>query len=1141
MMKPALILTLLLSLFAFSFLSAQTQFTPYDDLPGICKSYKPVYSDALPGWAKKMYSCPLNFNELSREFDAWIKLRPDEESPEVRYYRIWSRAIESCVLEDGSIQLPDLSLYNRNMAEARALSRQFPNRQSQSAASWSFVGPKETFWLNETGSPTAPTACPWQANVYSFDVAASDNNILYCGTETGYVNKTTDKGLSWQQVGRDYPFGGGVTATVIDPGNPLRVFVAAGNQVHRTTDGGLTWTALLASPDLFYADRMKMDASNPQKLFAASASGLFVTTDGGSSWTKKWISPVWDVEIAPNDPNRIYAITRASGKFSVIQSTDGGLTFTAQSSFPNTIPESSGGLLAMTPANPNLMLAVMLSTNNKPYLLKGTYSGSAWTWVLLATGGTSSFPMDNGQGYFDLAMEISPVNENLILVGTTTLFKSVNAGSTFTAIGGYTGNYSIHPDIQDMRMLPSGETWVSTDGGMNLTTDNFSTQAGYSARINGLVGSDFWGFDQSWNEDLVVAGRYHNGNTAVAGNYQPKALRMGGAESPTGWVVQGKSRHVAFNDLGNGWILPETAEGEPEGRFIFSKYPNMDEYGGRRGNLVTHPYIYNTMYTGEENGFWRSEDGGVSWDLLHGFLGRVRYFQISYSKPEVIYADIVGTGLCRSGDGGVTWIPKPSLTTAPYGNTNWKGKLFLAVSPFDENVVYACLQNGTWSADLGKVFRSADGGATWQDWTGSLDAYMKCMVIQPSATGEDLVYLFTNATNGKSARVYYRTMSAPDWTEYSDGYPAGLTVNMALPFFRDGKLRVGGNSGVWECPLADTAFAPMVTPWAEKSHVNCMTDTLTFEDHSILHYPGASWHWDISPAPAWIDNPDKRNPRMVPGSAATYDVSLSVTRSGHTYTRSMPALFTATECPSIYNCSNPAEIPKDLWKLIYVDSEETNYPGLAVMSFDGDAETIWHTRWSTGNDPYPHEMQIDLGDRYHLSKFEYLTRQDGENGRIKAYELYISDDSLNWGEPVATGNFVNTSAPQTVVFDSLETGRFMRIVALSEVNGNDWASAAEFSLTGCVDSPTGIRPGEMVSNVPAFPVPTGGKVEVPLPGDGDYHFVVRSLSGAVLMKGNTGSGGGNYSFDLSPFSPGVYLIELSSADGTLYRVKVVRQ
>lgn len=66
---------------------------------------------------------------------------------------------------------------------------------------------------------------------------------------------------------------------------------------------------------------------------------------------------------------------------------------------------------------------------------------------------------------------------------------------------------------------------------------------------------------------------------------------MGGGESPTGWVLNEKDRHVAFNDLGDGWILPKAATDIPEGRFTFTKFPNMEEYGGRRSNLVHHPFI----------------------------------------------------------------------------------------------------------------------------------------------------------------------------------------------------------------------------------------------------------------------------------------------------------------------------------------------------------------------------------------------------------------------------------------------------------------------------------------------------------------------------------------------------------------------
>jgi len=1122
-------------------LCAQSQFTGYDDVPGLYKSYKPAYSAEMPDWARLLYQFPVNFHEISKKFELWTALNPGEKSPIVRYYKMWSRAIAPNVNPDGTIDLPDMNRYEENLNQERLLSLEQSSKASGSNQQWNFVGPKETYWLNESGSSAPPGSCPWQVNVYSFDVAMSNNNILYCGTETGYVNKTTDKGITWQLVGGNYPFGGGVSAIAVHPSNADLVYAAAGNQVHRTSDGGATWIPLLNSGNQFNADRLKIDQVDPQKILAAASQGLYVTSDGGNGWTQKWNAPVYDVEIKPGDNSQVFALTKTGGKFSVVASSDGGQTFQAITSFPINIVESSGGLLAVTPANPNILLAILLSSNNTPYLVKGIQSGSSWTWSLVATGGSGSFPMNNGQGYFDLVLDISPVNENIIFVGTTTLYKSLNGGSSFSAVGGYSGSFNIHPDIQDIKMLPSGETWVSTDGGMNLTTDNFGTATNYHVRVNGIIGSDFWGFDQGWNEDIVVGGRYHNGNTTLADFYDPKALRMGGAESPTGWVLQGRSRHVAFDDLGNGWILPVVAEGKPEGRFIFSKYPNMDEYGGRRSNLVHHPNYYGTLFLGEGTGFWRSTDLGVTWDLLYNFPSRVRYLQISSSNPQVFYADIVGGGLCRSEDGGFTWVLKPSLTSPPYGNANWKGKLFFAISPHDENLVYACLQNGTWSADLGKVFLSSDGGNTWVDWTGTLSEYMKCIVIQPDSAGNDLVYLFTNSSNGKSAGVYYRKSGMSDWAQVGTGYPAGMMVNMALPFFRDAKLRVGGNSGVWEAVMVDTTFAPVIRPWIEKAHYNCMTDTLFFEDHSILRHAGATWHWSVNPTPLWIDNPDCRNPKVVLGNPGSYDVSLTVTQNGHTYQKSIAGMVSASTCPSIYNCDNPADLPKDLWSLLYVDSEESNDPGLAVMSFDGDPATIWHTRWSTGSDPYPHEMRIDLGERYKVSKFTYLPRQDGENGRIKHFEIYISNDTLNWGTPVKTGDFVNTAAPQTVITDTIKAGRYFRLLALSEVNGNPWASAAEFSLTGCVDWPAGLPPAPRDDLIRAFPVPAEGVVVVPLPSGGKFGYRVLSSEGTIVESGLIDGSTSSWKVNLGNFPRGFYLIQLTDARGVVYRVKVIRR
>lgn len=1121
--------------------SAQLQYTPYDDLPTIIKSYKPAYSDDFPAWAKMLYQYPINFNELEKEFDSFNFGNEYSKSPIMRYYKIWKRAIYQYVLDNGTIILPDLTDYYNELYKSQLTAGTESKSGIRSNSDWTFLGPKETFWLNESGSGTPPDACPWQVNIYSFDVSATNDNIIFCGTETGFVNKSVDQGFTWQLVAPDYLFGGAVTAIAIHPGSSEIIYAAAGNQVHKSTDGGDSWIPLLENDELFYADRLKIDLNNTDKLIAASNNGIYISIDGGLSWENRWDKPSWDVEIKPDDSDVIFALTKLNGNFSLVMSVDGGLNFEVQPTFPSDIAEQSGGLLAVTVANPEMLLVVMLSSDNTPYLYKGVFVSNVWNWSLLAEGQTGSFPMDNGQGYFDLVLEISPDNENIVFAGTTTLFKSANGGQSFIAIGGYYGNFSIHPDIQDMKILTNGETWVSTDGGISFSTDNFTNTANYFSRNNGMIGSDMWGFDQGWNEDLVVGGRYHNGNTAIADFYQPKALRMGGAESPTGWVLQGKSRHVAFNDLGNGWILPQTAEEAPEGRFIFSKYPNMDEYGGRRGNMVFHPNYYGEIYLGEGNGFWKSIDMGLTYDLLYDFNNRVRYLQISYSNPDVIYADVVGKGLYKSQDGGVSWELKPSLTSGQYGTSYWKGKLFIAISPYNENIIYTCLQNGTWSEDIGKVFRSADGGDSWEDWTGSLNEYTKCLVIQPAENEQNMVYLFTNATNGQTSKVYVRDEGMSDWESFDDNYPVCTNVNIALPFYRDSKLRVAGNGGVWESPMDDMQYEPIINPWIEKAFYNCMLDTLYFDDHSIIDHEGVTWQWEISPEPEFIDNPNIRNPKVVLGYPGTFSVTLNVTKNGNTYSKYIADMVTTTTCPSIEDCDNPAELPKDIWELVYVDSEETNYPGLATMSFDDDPSTIWHTRWSSGTDPYPHEIQVDLGDIYKIFKFTYLNRQDGQNGRIKEYELYFSEDQQEWGEPVSQGEFENTSAPQTIVLDSAVIGHYFKLLALSEVNENAWASAAEFSIVGCTDITDNKDKFDCSNNITAFPVPTTGVVNISLPESKRLDYRIISINGRLIKQGVIDNPSVSYTFDLGLNKPGIYFIYLINEQGISYRVKLIKQ
>ena len=138
-------------------------------------------------------------------------------------------------------------------------------------------------------------------------------------------------------------------------------------------------------------------------------------------------------------------------------------------------------------------------------------------------------------------------------------------------------------------------------------------------------------------------------------------------------------------------------------------------------------------------------------------------------------------------------------------------------------------------------------------------------------------------------------------------------------------------------------------------------------------------------------------------------------------------------------------IPQTNWTLKYADSDELFNE--ALKAFDGSNSTLWHTKWSPVA-PMPHEIQIDLGASYTLSKFSYLPRQDGQvNGTIKDYEFYVSTDGVNWGTSVASGAFTNDTTLKEVSF-AAKTGRYIRLRALSEVNNNPWTSVAELNVFG---------------------------------------------------------------------------------------------
>ena len=239
-------------------------------------------------------------------------------------------------------------------------------------------------------------------------------------------------------------------------------------------------------------------------------------------------------------------------------------------------------------------------------------------------------------------------------------------------------------------------------------------------------------------------------------------------------------------------------------------------------------------------------------------------------------------------------------------------------------------------------------------------------------------------------------------------------------------------------------------------------------------------------------------------------------------------------------------LPQTGWKLHYVDSQELvgeNAP--ATNAFDGNTSTFWHTQWYNTSPPYPHDLQIDLGKTYSITGFIYLPRQDGNiNGTIAGYEIYVTEDTSNWGSAVASGTWANNSDQKEVDFNAVD-GRYVRLLAKSEVNGNNWASAAEINIIvegniTSADEPSDVPTSFSLSqNYPnPFNPSTTIRYQIPVvdalsPAEVHVTLKIYDLLGkevATLVNEEKSTGTYTIKFDGSKLSSGVYFYRLQAGN-----------
>jgi len=862
-------------------------------------------SEDIPEWARLMYLENPNVRMVDSAYLAYYRTNEFVKNTHTQNYKHWRPKVEPYLDSEGFIHWPDAKTIRQQEQAYQATIAQSPSHRFP--ANWQNLGPFETYNQGE-----GQFAVSWQANVYTIDQADTDPAVLYCGTESGGVFKTTDSGQSWQHVSANTMMNN-VRIVRVDPNDADIAYAGDWNRVYRTTDGGLSWEVILDAADVLASglgvNAIAVSPADGNKVIVAGEEGLWYTDDGGQSWNYQFANSVYDIEFQPGNSEVLYLVrNHESGvRCEFLKSENGGLSWEVKDNgwylpVENAFEEiDRGAKLAVSPLNPNLIIAGLVG-DEKPgdegYLgvWKSEDAGESWSLLGPHVGGPYEYSggpathkniMRNEggggpyQGFYDYVLAISPFDTDIIYIGGVSFYKSTDGGATFNVIGGYQGNTWIHPDMQELTVGADG-IWLANDGGVDFSSDEFATA---ESRKYGITASEFWGFSNAWNEDLLVGGRYHNGNTAIRPEFEfGRSLRLGGAEAPTGYVQPGGRSVSFFSDIA-AQIVPHSLDGSVLQVPSLSLYPSESYFAAHSSELEFTPYCYNHFYIGRDNQLWKSEDGGRSFEAIGTFGTEnqpVMQFEVSRTNPEVIYVyqrtSFYGAHLWKTTDAGASW----EMLEFPSGPGSMRAG-GLALKPEDENElwVFFAHQNN----DGAKIYRTTDGGQSWENRTTDLlDGHsIRTMLYQAGTDGS--VYI------GTDKAVFHRNNSMDDWELFNQGLPMRMNANLLRPFYKESKLRLGSYSnGVWETPFAEPSGL-IVQPTVDKLVAGCSRDTFYFDDYSVLEHEGASWTWTIEPAPAYISDANTRNPKVVFGTEGEYQASLTVTNgNGLTGSKALPLI-----------------------------------------------------------------------------------------------------------------------------------------------------------------------------------------------------------------------------------------------------------
>lgn len=841
-------------------------------LPFLANSQS-VDTAQVPVWIDMMQDPDANFYETQRAFERYWEDRERSRGDGWKIFKRWEWFWGQRIDENGNLPAPDATInayteweiaYNQSMQGTESVN-----------GDWEEVGPRFKP-QNGTGQPNGNG----RLNYIAFH--PTDTNVMYVGSPSGGFWKTDNYGSSWQTTTDGLPTLG-VSSILVNYNNPDIIYIGTGDRdandapglgVYKSLDGGETWFVSNTGMGNRSVGQMLMHPTNPDHILAATSGGVYRSTNGGSSWTQESPNANFkDMRYKPGSADTVYATETSSGA-NFWRSTDGGDSWTMiTAGLPSSAQRYA---IAVTEDNPEVVYLLRSISSAYGGVFKSTNGGTSFTTQsttpnLLTWNENPPATGGGGQGWYDLCIAADPNDENVVYVGGVNIHKSTDGGVTWDCAAHWVGSAtaaSVHADHHWFEYSPlDGRLYNCNDGGLYYTEDGGTTWPEISDSL-GIAQIYRIGVSANTNE-LVFNGYQDNGSALWDANIFRTERGGDGMEC----IIDPSNDDIMYASVYFGNIARSFDNGVSFGGFANTNV--ISESGAWVTPYIVDPSNPQTMYIGYKN-VWRTTDayaGSPTFEAISNSLAgsnntNMRQLRLAKLNANQLYAVRSDNRLFRSDNVQAATPTWTDLTGFLPGGAHIAD---VETSPFDSNTVWIIRSN--------QVYASANNGTSWTNITGNLPGVSKnCMVADPYSAGG--LYI------GTDVGIYYTDDSLSNWIPFNDGFPSSAEVTELEIYHEAGnwtgsRLRAATyGRGLWESDLYDPGTnQPLAFMDISMDSTDiCTPDTITLSNNSA--YGVDSLHWTITPAAnvSFVNgtNANSSIAQVVMNDIGSYDVSLYV-------------------------------------------------------------------------------------------------------------------------------------------------------------------------------------------------------------------------------------------------------------------------